>query len=157
MFHRSPALVLALVGLAMMPKQAAGQQSQTPLKPSAGKFGRSWPNPFNPVVHTNFTVGSGTCAPGETHAVTVRILNILAQPVVTMVMFGPAANSTSSASSSMNGSPISDLRLECGDYVAFWDGKVPIGSSREAASGTYIVQLIVDGKLVNSTRIFYRK
>jgi len=156
MFHRSPALVLALVGLAMMPKQAAGQQSQTPLKPSAGKFGRSWPNPFNPVVRTNFTVGSGTCAPGETHVVTVRILNILAQPVVIPVLYGPSANSTSSASSSLNGSPISNLRLECGDYVSFWDNKVD-GGTREAASGTYILQLIVDGKLVSSTRIFYRK
>jgi hypothetical protein len=156
MFHRWPALVLALVGLAMMPKQAAGQQSQTPAKPSAGKFGRSYPNPFNPVVHTNFTVGSGTCAPGETHAVTVRILNILAQPVVTMVLFGPSASSTSSASSSMNGSPISNMRLECGDYVSFWDGWLA-DHSREAASGTYIVQLIIDGKLIGSTRIFYRK
>jgi len=156
MFHRWPALVLALVVSAMMPKQAGGQQGQSPQKPSAGKFGRSWPNPFNPVVHTNFTIGSGTCAPGETHAVTVRILNILDQPVVIPVLFGPSANSTSSASSSMNGSPLSNLRLECGDYTSFWDGWVP-DHSREAASGTYIVQLIVDGKLVNSTRIFYRK
>jgi hypothetical protein len=156
MFHRWPALVLVLVVSAMMPKQAAGQQQQTPQKPSAGKFGRSWPNPFNPVVHTNFSVGSGSCAPGETHAVTVRILNILAQPVVIPVLYGPSANSTSSASSSMNGSPISNLRLECGDYVSFWDGWVQ-DHSREAASGTYIVQLIVDGKLANSTRIYYRK
>ena len=156
MFHRWPALVLVLVVSAMMPKQAAGQQGQSPQKPSAGKFGRSWPNPFNPVVHTNFSIGNGSCAPGETHAVTVRILNILAQPVVIPVMFGPSANSTSSASSSMNGSPISNLRLECGDYIAFWDGWVQ-DHSREAASGTYIVQLIVDGKLANSTRIYYRK
>jgi hypothetical protein len=156
MFHRWPALVLALVGLAMMPKQAGGQQGQSPQKPSAGKFGRSWPNPFNPIVNTNFTVGSGSCTTGETHAVTVRILNILAQPVVIPVLRGPSANSTSSASSSMNGSPISNLRLECGDYISFWDGWVQ-DHSREAASGTYIVQLIVDGKLVSSTRIYYRK
>ncbi len=156
MFHRWPALVLALVVSAMMPKQAGGQQGQSPQKPSAGRFGRSYPNPFNPYVYTNFTVGSGTCAPGETHAVTERILNILAQPVVIPVIYGPSANSTSSASSSMNGSPISNLRLECGDYTSFWDGKVQ-DHSREAASGTYIVQLIVDGKLVSSTRIYYRK
>ena len=156
MFHRWPALVLVLVVSAMMPKQAAGQQAQSPQKPSAGKFGKSWPNPFNPVVNTSFTIGSGSCAPGETHAVTVRILNILAQPVVIPVLRGPAANSTSSASSSMNGSPLSNLRLECGDYISFWDGKLE-DHSREAASGTYIVQLIVDGKLTNSTRIYYRK
>jgi hypothetical protein len=156
MFHRWPALVLVLVVAAMSPRQAAGQQSQSPQKPSAGKFGRSWPNPFNPHVYTNFTVGSGTCAAGETHAVTVRILNILAQPVVIPILYGPSANSTSGASSSMNGASLSNLRLECGDYTSFWDGKVA-DHSREAASGTYIVQLIVDGKLESSTRIFYRK
>jgi len=154
MFHRWPALVLVLVVSAMMPRQAAGQQEQSPQKPSAGRFGKSWPNPFNPVVHTPFSVDG--CAAGQTRVVTVRILNILAQPVVIPVLYGPSANSTSSASSSMNGSRISNLRLECGDYVAFWDGKVE-GGGREAASGTYIVQLIIDGKLANSTRIFYRK
>ncbi|HEV8449294.1 MAG TPA: hypothetical protein VGQ44_20890 [Gemmatimonadaceae bacterium] len=156
MFHRWPALVLVLAVSAMMPKQAAGQQTQSPQKPSAGKFGRSWPNPFNPIVRTNFSIGSGSCVSGETHAVTVRILNILAQPVVIPVLFGPAANSTSGASSSMNGSPISNLRLECGDYVSFWDGYVQ-DHSRQAASGTYVVQLIVDGKLANTTRIYFRK
>ena len=156
MFHRWPALVLVLAVSAMMPKQAAGQQAQSPQKPSAGRFGKSYPNPFNPVVHSNFTIGDGSCAPGETHAVTVRILNILAQPVVIPVLYGPSANSTSSASSSMNGVPISNLRLECGDYTAFWDGKVE-GGGREAASGTYVVQLLVDGKVSASTRIFYRK
>jgi hypothetical protein len=155
MFHRWPALVLALVFCAMMPKQAAGQQSQTAPKPSAGKIGASWPNPFNPIVHTPFTVGEG-CKPGDTHVVTVRILNILAQPVVIPVLYGPPTNSTSSASSSMNGSRISNLKLECGDYVAFWDGKVE-GGGREAASGTYIVQVIVDNVLAASARIYYRK
>src|SRR5262249_48281373 len=152
MFHRWPALVLVLVVSAMMPKQAAGQQEQSPQKPSAGRFGKSWPNPFNPWVHTPFTIDG--CAPGQTRHVTCRILNILAQPVVIPVLQGPSANSTSGASSSMNGSRISNLRLECGDYTAFWDGWLE-NHSREAASGTYIVQIIVDGKLANSTRIYY--
>ena len=156
MFHRWPALVLALVVSAMMPKQAGGQQGQSPQKPSAGKFGRSWPNPFNPVVHTNFTIGSGTCAPGETHAVTLRILNILAQPVVVPILYGPAPTATSGATSSMNGSPLNNLSLSCGDYEAWWDGKVA-GGGREAASGTYIVQFFVDGELTGTKRIYYRK
>lgn len=156
MFHRWPALMLALVFSAMVPKQAAGQQTQSPQQHSAGKLGKSWPNPFNPDVTTPFTIGDSTCRPGEQHVVTMRILNILAQPVVTPVLQGPSANSTSSASSALNGSRISNLKLECGDYVAFWNGKIE-GGSREAASGTYIVQIIVDGKLANSTRIYYRK
>lgn len=156
MFHRWPALVLALVFCAMMPKQAAGQQGQSPpSRTSAGTLGKSWPNPFNPVVHTPFTISGDRCGPGEQHVVTVRILNILAQPVVFPILFGPSANSTSSSSSSMNGSRISNLHLECGDFVAFWDGKTEGG--RDAASGTYIVQLFVDGVLTNSARIFYHK
>jgi len=156
MFHRWPALVLVLVVSATVPKQAAGQQQQTPQKPSAGKFGKSWPNPFNPDVKFQYSVGNGSCTPGETHVVTLRILNILAQPVVIPVLWGPFANSTSGASSSMNGARLSNLRLECGDYIGYWNGKVE-GGGREAASGTYIVQLVVDGKLTASTRIFYRK
>ena len=156
MFHRWPALLLVLVVSAMMPKQAAGQEVQSPPQHSVGKLGKGYPNPFNPDVNVPFTVGDGNCASGETHVVTVRILNILAQPVVYPILKGPAANSTSSASSSMNGSRLSNLRLECGDYTAYWGGKVE-GGGREAASGTYIVQILVDGKLANSTRIYYRK
>lgn len=154
MFHRWPALVLALVFCAMTPKHAAGQ-GQTPQQPSAGKLGRNWPNPFNPSTQIAFTISG--CRPGEPRAVTVRILNILAQPVVVPVMYGTSANATSSASSSMKGAPISNLMLECGDYIAFWDGMVPPGSNREAASGTYIVQIMVDGKLTDSKRIYYHK
>jgi hypothetical protein len=156
MFHRWPALVLVLVFCAATPKHAAGQQEPTPQHPGAGKLGNSWPNPFNPVVNTPFTIGSGSCAPGEQHAVSVRILNILAQPVVVPILYGTSANSTSSSAGSLIGSRITNLSLACGDYVAFWDGKVN-GGSREAASGTYIVQILVDGKLTDSKRIYYRK
>lgn len=156
MFHRWPALVLVSVFCATMPKHAAGQQAQSPQHPGAGKLGNSWPNPFNPVVYTPFSIGSGGCASGEQHAVSVRILNILAQPVVVPILYGTSANSTSSAASSLTGSRITNLSLACGDYVAFWDGKVN-GGGREAASGTYIVQILVDGKLSDTKRIYYRK
>ena len=156
MFYRWPALVLVLVFCATTPRHAAGQQAQSPQQPGAGKLGNSYPNPFNPVVYTPFTVGSGGCAAGEQHAVSVRILNILAQPVVVPILYGTSANSTSSAASSLTGSRITNLSLACGDYVAFWDGKVS-GGGREAASGTYIVQILVDGKLSDTKRIYYRK
>jgi len=156
MFHRWPALVLVLVFCAATPKHAAGQQEQGPQHPGAGKLGNSWPNPFNPQVYTPFTVGSGSCASGEQHAVSVRILNILAQPVAVPVLYGTSANSTSSSASSLNGSRITNLSLACGDYVAFWDNKVN-GSGREAASVMYIVQILVDGKLSDTKRIYYRK
>ena len=156
MFHRWPALVLVVVFCAATPKHAAGQQEQKPQHPGAGKLGSSWPNPFNPWVHTPFTVGGEGCTSGEQHAVSVRFLNILAQPVVVPVLEGTSANSTSSSASSLNGSSITNLSLACGNYVAFWDGKVN-GGAKEAASGMYIVQILVDGKLSDTKRIYYRK
>jgi hypothetical protein len=157
MFHRWPALVLVLVFCAATPRHAAGQQEQTPQHPGAGKLGNSWPNPFNPDVNIPFTVGGGSCASGEQHAVSVRILNILAQPVAVPILTGPSANSTSSSASSLNGSSITNLSLACGDYVAFWKNGKLTGGGREAASGTYIIQILVDGKLSDTKRIYYRK
>lgn len=155
MYHRWAALVLVLALCAMTPKYAAGQQAQSPRGPGAGKLGRNYPNPFNPDTKIPFTVEcSGNTT--ESHVVTMRILNILAQPVVTPILLGPAANSTTSASSSLNGSRLSNLRLACGAYEALWKGKVD-GDGREAASGTYIVQLFVDNKYSGSLRIYYRK
>lgn len=154
MFHRWAAPVLVLALCAMTPKYAAGQEQQSPRGPGAGKLGRNYPNPFNPDTKIPFTIEcSGNTT--ETHVVTMRLLNILAQPVVTPVLLGPAANSTTSATSSLNGSPVTNLRLVCGDYEALWGQTVVHG--REAASGTYIVQLFVDGKYSGSTRIYYRK
>lgn len=154
MFHRWAAPVLVLALCAMTPKYAAGQEQQSPRGPGAGKLGRNYPNPFNPDTKIPFSVEcSGNTT--ETHVVTMRLLNILAQPVVTPVLLGPAANSTTGASSSLNGSPVTNLRLVCGAYEALWGKDVARG--REPPSGTYIVQLFVDGKYSGSTRIYYRK
>lgn len=154
MFHRWAAPVLVLALCAMTPKYAAGQEQQSPRGPGAGKLGRNYPNPFNPDTKIPFSIAcSGNTT--ETHVVTMRLLNILAQPVVTPVLLGPAANSTTSATGSLNGSPITNLRLVCGDYEALWGQTVARG--RDPASGTYIVQLFVDGRYSGSTRIYYRK
>ena len=155
MFHRWAAPVLVLALCAMTPKYAAGQEQQSPREPGAGKLGRNHPNPFNPDTRIPFTVEcSGNTT--ETHVVTMRLLNILAQPAGTLVLLGPAPTSTSSATSSLNGSPLTNVRLACGDYEALWNGKAN-GSGREAASGTYIVQLFIDGQYSGSLRIYYRK
>lgn len=155
MFHRWAAPVLVLALCAMMPKYAAGQEQQSPRGPGAGKLGRNYPNPFNPETTIPFSVEcSGNTT--ETHVVTMRLLNILAQPVMTPVLRGPAATSTTSATSSLNGSRLTNLRLACGAYEALWRGKAD-ESGRDAASGTYIVQLFVDGKYSGSLRIYYRK
>lgn len=155
MYHRWAALVLVLALCAMMPKHAAGQVSQ-PRGHSAGKIGRPSKNPFNPDIHIPFTVGDGNCGVNEQHVVSVRILNILAQPVVVPVFEGPAAGSTATASTALNGRPISNLTLGCGDYQMYWDGAIN-NTGREAPSGVYAVQVLIDGKVAAMVKIYHLK
>ena len=42
------------------------------------------------------------------------------------------------------GQPLEKVSVQCGDYVAYWDGKVQ-ATGREAASGVYLYRLEVDG------------
>jgi hypothetical protein len=157
MFHRWAALVLVLALCAISPKNAAGQtQSQKPRGHGAGGIGLSYPNPFNPDNKTEFTVGNESCLGlGEQHVVSVRILNILAQPVAIPVLYA-GTTATTSGSSALSGQPITNLRLACGGYVSYWNGKVG-STGREAASGPYLVQVWVDAQLVGTSKIFYAK
>ena len=122
MFHRWAALVLVLALCAISPKNAAGQtQSQTPRVHGAGGIGGNYPNPFNPDTFILFTVGDQSCAGGsEQHVVSMRILNVLAQPVVVPTLSGGRGNTTSVPQSMQV--PISNLRLGCGSYTAYWNG-----------------------------------
>jgi hypothetical protein len=157
MFHRWAALVLVLALCAMSPKNAAGQAQSMPRGHSAGGLGNNYPNPFNPDTYIPFTVGDQSCAGvGETHVVTVRIVNIFGQVAVFPILSGPSTTSTTSGTSALNGRPLKDLTLACGDYVAYWNGKTPRG--QEAASGVYMVQIFIDGKLLPDTKkMFYAK
>lgn len=156
MYHRWAALVLVLALCAMTPKNAAGQQTQqTPRGHSAGAFGKPYPNPFNPEVFIPFSVDTTACSDGsQQHVVNMRILNILAQQVAIPVLY-VGGNTTRPSTNSATG-PLSNLRLGCGFYTAYWDGKIP-GTSKDAASGTYLVQLFIDGKLAGTTKSFYAK
>src|SRR5436190_2321917 len=131
MYHRWAALASVLALCAMTPKHAAGQQTQqTPRGRSAGAFGKPYPNPFNPEVFIPFSVDADACTDGsQQHVVSIRILNILAQQVaipVLAVLGNTARPSTTSATG-----PLSNLRLGCGFYTGYWNGKIP-GTSRDA-------------------------
>jgi len=158
MFHRWAALGLVLVLWAMSPKNAAGQSTkQSPRSPGAGAIGKPFPNPFNPEIHIPFHVGDSTCTDvGLQHEVTVQIKNFLAQTVAIPVLENaPAAGA--GASASVGGqTPINRVRLGCGWYSAYWTGNL-IGSTKEAASGTFVVVVVVDVTVVGTQRIFNRK
>lgn len=148
MFHRWAALVLVLALCAISPKNAAGQtQSQQPPRGhSAGSLGKNSPNPFNPRTFIQFGVDETTCMDGsQQHLVTLRILNVLGQIVTYFQLQGPAITSATGDAGAMNGVLLKDVRLGCGSYRAYWSGDFPNG--KEAPSGTYVVQLLIDGKL----------
>jgi len=156
MFHRWAALVLVLALWAMTPKNAAGQGNK-PRGHGAGALGRPYPNPFNPEIHIPFVVDSACADVGLQHEVTIQIKNVLAQVVAIPVLEGVTSAVSSSTMSLGGTTPISRLRLVCGNYTAFWSGNVQ-GTNKEAASGIYLVVITVDGvRQPGAMRIFNRK
>jgi len=154
MFHRWAALVLVLALCAMSPKYAAGQTSSSRGHSARGRVGANYPNPFNPDTKIPFSI-DGCASPTETHVVTVRLVNILAQPVAFPLLL--TGSGGTSVSSSLAGKQVLNLTLPCGDYVAYWDGKVS-ATGREAPSGPYGVEVFVDNvKQPGTQKIFHSK
>lgn len=99
------------------------------------QLGRNYPNPFNPETTIPFTLDRSLWADGRAPVVSLRIYNILAQLVAIPILQG-------------SGEPLDNVTLAwngTGEYSAYWDGRI-LGTSREAASGVYVYQLIVDGR-----------
>jgi hypothetical protein len=134
MYHRWAALVLVLALWCLAPESAAGQSGppeQQPRGRKSGTLGQNYPNPPNPETHIPFSLACGEGTGGE-YVVSVRIYNVLAQLVAIPVIQGREE-------------PLDHIKLPCGDYVGYWDGKVR-QTGREASSGIYIYELVVDGE-----------
>lgn len=151
---RWAALALVLALCALMPKSAFGQQSETRGR-NAGALGHNYPNPFNPETWLSFSVGDGGCTePGRLYRVTVRIFNVLAQPVGIPLLEAPTE--TGATSSGNAGQPLVNLALTCGAYTARWDGKF-MKTGREVASGVYLWELVIDGKRIGARKMLVAK
>jgi len=154
MFHRWAARVLVLALCAMTPKYAAGQSPSSRGHSAKGRVGASYPNPFNPDTRIPFSIDGCTSAT-ETHVVTVRLVNILAQPVAFPLL--DAGRSPTPVAPSLAGKALTNLSLPCGDYVAYWDGFVS-ATRREAPSGPYGVEVFIDNvKQPGTSKIFHSK
>ncbi|MGH7522434.1 MAG: T9SS type A sorting domain-containing protein [Gemmatimonadales bacterium] len=114
-----------------------GVLGQTTPPPSV-ELKQNFPNPFNPATTIPFSLNGDLFADGHRPKVSLKIYNVLAQLVATPILQG-------------TGEDLNDLELTCGTpsagctFNAYWDGKV-LKTDREAASGVYIYQLVVDGK-----------
>jgi hypothetical protein len=156
MFHRWAALLLVLALCAMSPKTAAGQSQSKPRGQGASGVG-AYPNPFNPEVNLPFRVRVDECTDGSRqHVVTLKIYNVLMQPIATPILQGVSSTSTTPIPPGAGSQPITNLRLGCGSYLGYWSGKMEATGS-EAPSGVYIVSLFVDKDKPSVYRIFLSK
>jgi len=127
----------AVLGLGLLAAGARESQGQVQNAPSPVELRQNYPNPFNPATTLPFTLSGDLFASGHRPKVSLKIYNVLAQLVAVPILQG-------------TGEALDDLELSCGNsagcsFSAYWDGKV-LNTGREAASGVYIYQLIVDGR-----------
>lgn len=127
----------AVLGLGLLAAGAQEGRGQAPSAPPPVELKQNYPNPFNPATTLPFTLGGEVFANGHRPKVSLRIYNVLAQLVAKPILQG-------------TGEVLDGTELSCSNpagcsFACYWDGKV-LETGREAASGVYIYQLIVDGR-----------
>lgn len=140
------AWLAAVFVLATPLKAQQGQQQQSN---SQVELLQNYPNPFNPATTIPFRLSQDLFRDGQRPVVSLRIYNVLAQLVAI-------------PSLQASGQRLDNVELECREvrdgfceFSAYWDGHY-INSEREAASGVYVYQLIVNGQR-NSRRMIVMK
>jgi hypothetical protein len=125
----------AVVTLGLLMAVPAIAQAQESTENVPVQLGRNYPNPFNPETTIPFELDPSLWAGGQQPVVSLRIYNVLAQLVAVPILQG-------------SGEPLENVHLVwngTGQYAAYWDGRVR-GTGREAASGVYVYQLVVNGR-----------
>src|SRR5690242_11760789 len=95
MKHLWVALVVLSLSAFMPGKLSAQGSPQTGRVRGTGvELGQNYPNPFNPETKIPFSIGDGAgCLdPGRLYRVTLKIYNVLAQPVAVPVLQGGTGN-----------------------------------------------------------------
>lgn len=117
---------------------AGDASAQTPGS-SAGGFDleQNYPNPFNPETTIPFTLGEELFASGAPVVVTLRVFNLLSQPVAYPIALQHPAGAVE----------VRGLEYtRPGRHEAYWDGTDQSG--RQVASGIYFMMLTVNGQSV---------
>jgi len=131
------AWAVAVLGLLLViPVQAAAQEAGSPVR-----LDQNYPNPFNPETTIPFTL-SQELWEVEKPVVSLRIYNVLAQLVAVPMLQG-------------TGERFENIELEwngTGRFEAYWDGKI-LDTGREAPSGVYVYQLILNGRAAASKKM----
>lgn len=148
--RRAAAPALALLLLTCVPQALSAQRTDVRARNPGVVLGQNYPNPFSPDTRIPFTVGdAGGCKdPTRTYHVTLRIYNLLSQPIaVAMLQEGGGGIAT--------GLPVENRPLTCSQYIAYWDGQYQtikdgrmVSTGRSVADGIYLYRLEVDGYVV---------
>jgi len=128
-------LAWAVLSLGLLLAVPAVMEAQQGKPTEAVRLGRNYPNPFNPETTIPFELDQSLFQDGNRPKVGLRIYNVLAQLVAIPILQG-------------SGEPLDNVQLEwngTGQYSAYWDGKIR-DSDREAPSGVYVYQLLVNGQ-----------
>ena len=128
-------LAWALFSLGLLLSAPSVLEAQQDRPTQAVRLGRNYPNPFNPETTIPFELDPALFEDGRQPAVSLRIYNVLAQLVAIPILQG-------------SGEPLDNVQIEwngTGRYSAYWDGRIR-DSDREAPSGVYVYQLLVDGQ-----------
>jgi hypothetical protein len=128
-------LAWAVVSLGLLTAASSPMLAQGTQQADRVELRQNYPNPFNPETTIPFSLPASFFAGGKRPVVSLRVYNVLAQLVAIPILQG-------------SGEPLDNLKLEwngTGEFSAYWDGKV-MNSDREAASGVYVYQLVVNGE-----------
>jgi hypothetical protein len=128
-------LAWAVVSLGLLVAASPPLVAQGTQQADRVELRQNYPNPFNPETTIPFRLPEALFSGGNRPVVSLRVYNVLAQLVAVPILQG-------------SGEPLDNLQLEwngTGEYSAYWDGKV-LNSDREAASGVYVYQLVVNGE-----------
>ncbi len=130
------AWAVAVLGLLAVNPAQADAQVTNPVR-----LKQNSPNPFNPETTIPFVLIEELWEV-DRPVVSLRIYNVLAQIVAVPVLQG-------------TGEKFENIALDwngTGEYEAFWDGKV-LDTGREAPSGVYVYQIIVNGRAAGSKKM----
>jgi hypothetical protein len=129
----------------------AGPQPPIRLRPDGFELGQNTPNPTTGEARFPFVLGDPPACrdPRRTYRVTLRLYNLLAQEVAVPLLLGPDGEQEGARR-------LENLTLPCGQYVAWWDGRVQ-ATRRDAPEGMLLYRLTVNGRAVTRRMLVTRR
>jgi hypothetical protein len=124
--------------------------AQANLPPPRVELKENYPNPLLSATTIPFEISQEVCGNGHQPVVSLKIYNVLVQVVAVPVLV------TEAGTRDVAVEPVDSLRLRCGTYRAYWDGKY-LDGVREATTGIYYYQLTVDGERFTRKMVAQRK